>query len=323
MLKLSDDGNAIAWQSIGAYADPKGFNAFDTYVARRGTDGHWTTHPMYPAASDTVRPGITKRTGGWAFSADLSTAAIISNTSFDPVDDDKGSRPTDVYRLRAGEGPVWVSKPVMGPPPNAPIPARLVGVSADGSSIFFTTSEGLASDASGSEDLYRWRDDGPMELVSRDEGGSVLAGGAVLGGGGEEAVTGGGLAGDLPGSSAVSADGRAFVYQEGTGATAGRLYLHHSNGSVALISASQTGATSGMPSANGAEFRGALPDLSAIYFASRDRLSDDAPVDGGDYRYDVKSGELTFSNPDDALYTGSGTVGMVRVSDDGRYVYFA
>ena len=73
-------------------------------------------------------------------------------------------------------------------------------------------------------------------------------------------------------------------------------------------------------------FIAASPDFHRVYFQSSDQLSDDAPADGGLYVYDVVTGQLRFSNPDNSPASISpptfGRNGLVRVSDDGSYLYF-
>ncbi len=57
VLKLTPDGQGVAWVSLGAYGDAPGANAEVAYVARRGARG-WETSSISPRLTDTNRTGL-------------------------------------------------------------------------------------------------------------------------------------------------------------------------------------------------------------------------------------------------------------------------
>ncbi len=75
-------------------------------------------------------------------------------------------------------------------------------------------------------------------------------------------------------------------------ATNPQVYLHGADGSVVRISSSQRTGSIGDPSVTESSFVGSIGDLETVYIRSRDQLTDDAPVGGGDYAYDTDTGEL-------------------------------
>ncbi|MDO8184186.1 hypothetical protein Q5424_00345 [Conexibacter sp. JD483] len=331
-LKVSADGNGVAWVSLGAYAGSEGSNAEVPYVARRGAEGSWSVRSLFPRLSGTFRPGFFSYLGGYAFSADLSAMTVVTGASIDADDLDLTVTPfgtftqADMYWINGDGDATWVSRRTDGPTPNELVDARLAGVSSDGSSVFFTTSEALSNEitaGTGISHVYRWRN-GTTELVGVDENGDPFANGSMLGTGSTSANPSTGNAGDLPDNEATSGDGERFVYAGDPGSGLARqLYLRRSDGTVTRISSSQRAGRVGDPSATEAAFVGSVSDLGIVYLRSADQLTDDAPVGGGDYAYDTATGVLSFSNIDDRLTQGDFGGGFIRASEDGHYVYFA
>lgn len=330
-LKVSGDGNAVAWVSLGAYGDVQGANAEVPYVARRGGDGRWSTKSWFPRM-DSFRPGLMSYLGAYAFSTDLSVMTVVTSGSFDPADLDVTVEPygtfakEDLYRTTGEGDATWVSRKTDGPTPNELIDVKLAGVSGDGSTAFFTTSEALSEQITAGTTIshvYRWRN-GTTELVGVDENGDPFANGSALGSGSTSANPSTGNAGDLPDNEASSSDGQRFVYRGDPGSGLSRqLYLRRADGTVTRISSSQRAGSVGDPSPTGAGFIGSVGDLGIVYLVSQDQLTDDAPVGGGDYAYDTATGRLSFSNVDDRSVYGASGGGFIRASQDGRYVYFA
>jgi len=272
-----------------------------------------------------------------------------TKASFDAEDKDFGFIGTlpfpgektsyDVYRVGEDGDAQWVSRDDGEPLGNELMSAKLTGVSADGSSVFIETPEPLVPGVSTARlncleagdnlisergcNLYRWRND-HLEYVAVDENGDSLIEGARLGYGatiGPVAI--GGHQGDLPDSAAVSSDGKSFVYcgvpQSGLSR---QVYLRKPDGTVVRLSTSQRAGSLGEPATQKAAFTAATGDLSAVYFQTQDQLTDDAPVGGGDYRYDVATEQLEYSNPEEQLVYLQRTGGFSRASADGDYVYF-
>jgi len=327
-VQMGSDGESFAWSSLGGYADPRGVNVDVTYVGRRTPDG-WRTTPFSPFFSENARPSLLTNLGGYAFSSDLSSMAFVSSGAFDPADRDGFGQfgAVDVYRLGASADTTWLSHGEDGIVPGGFAGARLTAVSDDGSSIFFTTTEPLTAavpPSSVNSLLYRWRD-GRVEAVGRDPRGVLLAGGSWLGAEQTNANPGGtGTVGQLPDALAVSSDGNRFVYGGRPVDGAPRqLYLaEEGRAPIQLTLSARTGSV-GDPATVETFFMSATPDLDQIYFQAAEQLTDDAPADGGDYVYDVSSGTLSFSNPDDSTLSPFSVAGLVRLSDDGEYLYFA
>jgi hypothetical protein len=340
VLKFGHDGEGAAWLSLGAYADGNGANAEVPYVAARGVDGSWSTTSFFPEQpAGEYRPGLLGLFGGYAFPDDFSSMLEVSGGPLDLLDQDekffgafwKGY--SDIYRVGPDRKAVWISRNTEGPTPNEFADAPLRGMSSDGSTIFFESAEALAAGAPAADlecanssvpqtcNLYRWQS-GQVIYVGYDQENQPLAGGSGLGSSLTGAGPGSGSAGDLPDSNAVSADGSSFVY--GGRVNSGdpeQVYLRRSDGSIVRISSSHRSDNAGDPS-SGATFVATTGGLSAVFIRSTDRLTDDAPVGGGDYRYDVASEVLSFSNIDEAQSAPATVSGFVRASDDGRYVYF-
>ena len=112
-LALAEDGRAVAWASIGAYADPvaPGGGSMSAYMARRGPGG-WKAVNMEPPANETSRPGLNSQLGAFSFVGDLSSEIVISIQQLNGVQDDDDEM--DVYRLRSGQQAELLSHGVAG-----------------------------------------------------------------------------------------------------------------------------------------------------------------------------------------------------------------
>jgi hypothetical protein len=158
----------------------------------------------------------------------------------------------------------------------------------DGSHVLFETSNLLASNAAlGQSSVYEWdRATGVVSLAGVLPDGSVPAGGSAAG---YKGVRGGYT------QNTISDDGsRVFFTDNGTG----QLYVREKGTTTIAVS----GAVSGEP----AMFDVATRDGEYVFFT----------VEGDLYRFDVATGQATL------LYDG-GVEGVVGVSDDGSYAYFA
>jgi hypothetical protein len=317
VLGLSPDGNAILWESLGAYASPAGANALVPYIGRR-VDGAWTVQAFAARLGGTLnRPGPGTGLAGMVAAPDYTDLLVATASSLVPEDDDvlPGTRlgAMDVYRLTATGDATLLSRNTDGPLTNGALDVTMAGNSSDGSAVFIRGRERLAlAVAPGAgEQVYRWKD-GQLRAAGLAPDGSTLSI-SFLGNGTSQPSPGSGQAGYLPDSAAVSADGEAWVFggKVDDGSVA-QVYLRSADGSVAQLSIDRRTGATGTPSASIATFLTATPDLAQIFFESADQLTDDAPVGGGVYRYDRASGALTFSNP----------TGIIRVSADGRTLYF-
>ncbi len=324
VLRTSTDGRGITWFSLGAYANATGANAQIPYAAHRTSTG-WQTTAFTPskALSPEAESGALTIPGAETFPGDLSSMVFVSSGQFDPEDQDAspaiGLGANDVYRVDGSGKTTWISHG-QGVVASAFTSAFLSAVSEDGSTIFFSTSEPLTPEvpADGITRLYRWRA-GTVEAVGRNQSGALLAG-SYLGNGTSSGFPGGQNTGQLPDTEAASNDGSIFAYSDGEA-----VFLHQDGIGNTEISLSQRSGSVGQQ-ASLPTFIAATPELRQVYFRSHDQLTDDAPVGGGDYVYSRESGKLTFSNPDDLpgenITEHSPFSGIVKVSDDGSYVYF-
>ena len=331
VLRTSADGKGVAWTAQGAYGDDiRGSNATVPYAARRTAAG-WSTTPFHPRFTADVRPDLLTPLGAWTFPDDLSSMTFISSGAFLPEDGDNYPGlpfgPIDVYRVD-GHGNSTLLSHGEGVPGNGFGPANISGISDDGATAFFNSSDPLTATVpptSTQIQLYRWRG-GRVDEVGYDPSGTFLDGGSWLGAGVSYLPAGSGQLGEAADSLALSGDGRRFVFGGSlTNGSARQVYLHIDGAPTRQLSLSQRTGTRGDPSASNAYFLTATPNLAKIYFQSNDQLSNDAPVGGGLYVYDVADEQLNFSNPDQSPYVDPNTVGsegLTQVSDDGAYVYF-
>ncbi len=321
----SPDGDGLAYRAATAFAGAESSLMSNQYVGRR-TSGGWTAEGINGFQTPDPR-AVLEPQGFYALTADLSRGVLLS--SQDP-NDRTGAVSTEskrLYRWDRSGGFLTVS-----PQPSSPDfeGAFYVGSSADMSRVFFESNKGLTPDAPPfANAAYEWHD-GNVELISRLPNGDIALDGARIGKGvgtNEGSPPVGGSA------SAVSPDGTQVVLNMGS---PWQLYLHE-GGASKLISGSQVEGEEGVPAPNGAVFMGAVSKggekLSTIFFASPDRLSDDAEADpswgpGGNelYAYDVQSEELSFLSPHRG--TGVITSGFVNsywiaASKDAEYVYFS
>jgi hypothetical protein len=122
--------------------------------------------------------------------------------------------------------------------------------------------------------------------------------------------------------NAISHDGGQVVFSVPGADTGGdpladcdvplQLFVRRSDGTLTQISASRrTTPETALP----ALYAGAATDGSRIYFTSKERLIDSAPVDGGLYVFEPGSDTLR-------LAVAAADVQVLKVSDDGRSVAF-
>jgi hypothetical protein len=117
-----------------------------------GGSGGWSATGSYVSAAETVDVFGNNPVTGRVLSASGDRVFFDSTDSLAPGDTDGGS--TDVYEWQEGEGLSLIS-----PPSGASANARYLDSSADGSTVFFTTSEdALPQDVNGGvRDVYASR----------------------------------------------------------------------------------------------------------------------------------------------------------------------
>jgi hypothetical protein len=330
------DGSGIVYSSHGGLPGGEGAQQFPSYLASRGSD--WSTHGLLPSATQ----GSSAAVIGW--SEDLANAYVgQADVSDDPVTFLQRDNATRSLRPIATESKEDLAD-------NAGVGAfNYVDVGTDGSIVAFESFGALSpggASGPGVRNTYVWdRDSDQLRLAGVFNDGSIPTKGTFAG---SNEATGGGQAQYTnkhytQAQHTLSDDGSRFFFRD---AETSQLYvrLNPSQPQSALdgdgecteaamactvrISASQRG----VPDPFGekpAAFMAATPDGSHAFFTSSTKLTDNATTGvistGKDlYRYDVDSGELTDLVPDPGDFLkGANVQGVLGVSDDGSYVYFA
>jgi hypothetical protein len=322
--QASDNGNAVTFRVYGGIPGGVGAEDFPAYMARRGDDS-WSTAGLFPPPSY----GQNSRVMGW--SRDMATiyewSFDLQATSFTILarDSSDGSIEQIVPHTTGIDQPTFDA------------------ASRDGSKVYFDVIGTLTPDsAPGANNLYVWdRPSGTVKLVGllpASEGGTAPADGSFAGPYAANAGrldTGGAKIGAyLAENHAISDDGATAFF---TAAETGQLYVRKNptepSATTVRISASQktNGAGPGGSDPAGpkpALFRAATPDGATVLFTSSEELTDNAttgPADQGSdlYSYDVGSDQLTDLTPDPADANGADVQGVIGMSEDASYVYFA
>lgn len=284
------DGDAVAFESFAVMGDPTHALYSTTYVARRRPAG-WKTTSMQPTVAD-PNPLLTDAGVSAGLSADLTTAFSASWGAFEAGDENMAK---DIARVRDGES-AWVTPALTLPDTNLYVDSDVVGASADGRSFVVSTTKQILSDVPGGTPQLYLHTPAGIELLSRLPNGLVPSG-ARLG-------QGRGFQGD---DRAISADGRTQFFTTTPGVS--QLYMRR-DGETTLISAD----VNGVAGTALTTYRAATEDGSRVLFSTPSRLTADAPVGGGLYRYDVATDELR-------LMVAGTITGVLQTSDDLSVAY--
>jgi len=283
------DGDAVSYESFSVLGDPRHGLYSIPYAARREADG-WKSTSMQPSVPE-PNPTLLDSMVTAGLSADLS-AAFSDGWGPLGVGDENGMK--DVAMFRDGVSS-WATPSLTLPDAN-PADSDVVGVDADGSHfVVSTTKPMVAAVPGGTQQVYLQGPDG-LELASRLPDGSVPAG-ARLG-------NGRGLQGD---NRAISADGETLFFTTSPGIS--QLYMRR-DGETTLVSADVAGA----PGTAASVYRAASEDGSRVLISSTSRLTADAAVGGGLYRYDVATDALR-------LMVAGTITGVLQTTDDLSVAY--
>jgi hypothetical protein len=287
LVQASPSGNGVTFYSRSPFPGVAGASDFPSYLSTRGGDG-WSTQGLEPATD----PGFFADADG--LTEDLSETIV--NASEPPLAPGAtpgaenyyiGDNATGAYRLLA----------------RGPGKLRFADASSDGSLILFEdTAEELVQgvrDEHAVPYLYEW-EEGQITPVGVLPDGSEPAEGAAAGPGGP--LTENGVGREEHGlfytQDTISADGsRVFFSDIGTG----RIYVREPQAERTI------------PVSEGkAYWRAATPDGRFVFYTEGEGEESNL------YRFDVES------ETREALTSGNADVrGMLGVSDDGAYVYFA
>jgi hypothetical protein len=304
----AEDGSALSFESYGAFADPVGGSAINTYLNRRGSSG-WTTQelsppvsaenilngfPLFPYFTPDLRYGVLQTPANLL----LAPGATPNATNLYLRDNSTG-----IYRtLNLGTG--------TGPGPDTEF--SVAAMSVDGEHVLFESSAALTADAPpGEYNLYEWSD-GQLRLVTIGPGGTPIPAGGWIEARGFTSVT----------THAMSEDGSRVVFKSREGGPLGQLYLYEDGQPTVEVSASHRSTPD--PGGPGeVRFLGASADTSKIYFSDTEALTDDAtPGHRALYRYDADTGGLINLEANLGGAGAENTEGMGGISEDGSYVYF-
>jgi DNA-binding beta-propeller fold protein YncE len=327
--RVSTDGDAVQFASLGAFADARGTGVATEYISRRASNG-WITHSITPHQNatrfDEILVGPVE--GRYALiSDDLSSGLFVSNRLLS--DEGAGIAGIDnlyVRRDLLSPGPGTYElvtdaaapiEPLTVPSNYTPWPA---GVSNDFSRVLFSSTLNLTAEAPAQDGsvvcprfefappqfpasvscvprVYEWvRSDGLRlaGILPESEGGGPAA----------SSIAGSGASFGTITPHTISQDGSRvfFTDQDVPDSPAGRLYLRE-NGATTRIS-------------DNAMYETASADGSIVYYGSGGEL----------IRYDVEAPEdehTTLLSRDDEPRDGLGGFGgFVGVGEDGSHVYF-
>jgi hypothetical protein len=326
-VQASPDGGGIVYASGGGIPGTEGSQQYPTYLASRSSD--WSTQGLLPPAS----AGSSAAVLGW--SEDLSRIYDVqASQPGAPTSLLQHEIATQLTRSMVAEGNTERARSY-----------NYMGASNDGSTVLFESPSALLEGASTKGlNLYVW-DSGSGELS--------LAGVLNKGAAPSKGVFAGSNFFADPGSfpdpsdytqaeHAISSDGsRVFFGDAATGeiyvrenptrpqsAMAGEECTEAALACTVHISASQK--TVPDPKVKRPTFLAATPGGETAFFISSGKLTNNASTGANDegkdlYRYDLGTGKLTDLTPDEEPgdLNGAEVQGLLGISQDGSYVYFA
>lgn len=322
----SPDGEAVVFQSAGAFAGSESSPHGADYIGRRSPSG-WSVEPISPYQTPDGNAAFAEDNFYEAFTPDLGKGVLVSSHPPYEKNADTSNDQRRLY-LRTGPGEYLDVSPPAANPVGFPAifnSANYVGSSTDMTHVFFESDRHLTSDAppEGTMELYEWTE-GAVRVVPVLPNDEVASEGGSLGRGTTNTNT----------QTAVSSDGTQVVFQAGSPS---QVYLRIDGETTVPLSVSQKTGSEGELAPSGATFFGSATDgetLTKIYFVSPSELTDDANTGGGAgddlYEYDVASGTLTdltvATGPENPIgagvsvtFTGGWKMGAAT---DGSYLYF-
>jgi hypothetical protein len=306
------DGNALAFESLGALPESQSSTLVNENLSTRGSGG-WSTKPIGPPVPPRDNPTFPIFSN---FSANLDRGLLTNPPGLQLAPGDADG----AYNLYLRDNRNDTYQTLSGPTVTGPDPEGIAfyGESADSSHVAFEANAALTPEAPVPPEvvsnLYE-RADGELRLVSVLPNGDPAPHGVIL------------LASSLIHTlvHTVSEEGSRIVFQTanfGGDPEEEQIYLREDGESTVQVSESQRSIPD--PSPTNPTLWGSSADGSKVVFTSGKALTDDAePGDIDVYRYDVQSGGLenltVHHNPDDP---SSITTGVLGISEDASYVYF-
>jgi hypothetical protein len=295
----SASGSAIAYSSFTSFGDAQSAEAITQYLSSRGPTG-WTTHGISPPV--TKHTELTLRPGYHFFTPELTAGILHWGGSVLVPGAPEGE---NLYIRQMNAAPYELVTTIAPPNRTSGYEATFEGASADLRHVVFDANDALVAGAqANASNVYEWVA-GSLRLVSVLPGpGNVAA---------ESAGAGNGEAEENIEENTVSADGSRIFWTDNNK----QLYVREGTTTTVKLNASQRTPSLGDGSA---QFRGATPDGSRVFFIDTTQLTNAPNDNGGLYEYDFSSGKLTDLSTDSS---GSPEVeGVVGASEDGLSVYF-
>jgi hypothetical protein len=352
------NGESITYGSQTAFAGAEPLSALVTtqYLSRRTPSG-WTTGAITPRqelenGKVSLSFGSVEYSLFQGFSPDLEHGYLVANEPAPVKTAPPGYEMPYVRDSSSGEytllseakPPVALALPTTCC--NGAFGTQYAGMSADGSHVIFEANDALTPAAiPGRDNLYEWSN-GQLELVNVLPDGTVREGPEKLESNGREsAFSFGGRSefsrqGQLFNyANAISADGKRAFWSGGNG----QIYMHEITASGARtvdISATQKTNGSGPEGhdPNGplfAHYLTANASGTLVYFTSPAALTNASTTayvpmvdllvapQGDLYQYNVETGKLTDLTVDTHAGEAAAVAGLMGISEDGSYVYFA
>jgi len=304
----SPDGEAIAFPSFTAFADPESAPGNSYYLAKRGATS-WSTQNINLFG----RVAFTGATY-YGFTPDLRFAG--ASTLEPPLTEDCPAGFPNLYWRDNESGELrCVTNETPSVVGGEEFCALYTGASADGSKVFFAAKGSYAGAPKGKGfSLYRWSEAEGISLISKLPNGTAAPPNQQTGFGSGIPV-GGGCSLNSILHNAISADGKRVFWSFGESS------LMASIDGVKTIQLDAVKGGAG-PAGKG-KFWAASSDGSAVFFTTSNRLTPGANSTGVDlYRYDFDA--LAGKELDDLTDAAPASVlGVLGASDDGAYLYFA
>lgn len=307
----SASGDAFMYESTNAYGDTKlGLN--NTFLSTRTATGDWSTSSLQPAY-DEIHGGLAPQVA--VLTPEFTKSVQVESDPEAPLGAPAG--PRNVYlhddfnesNLLVSPGS---SENTSGNEPSAE------ALTSDGSHVVFRYPMQLGSEITANGGgLYDFTGGRPHLLSQLTDGTPI--GDASLGDTANQGAFGNS-------EHALSEDGSRAFFVGVVGGSTG-LFVRENDTTTVEVSESQRSvpdpAGSGSPA-----FVGASADGSVVFFLDKEKLTDNstassAGADQGDlYRFDVDTHELTDLTVDNVDPNGAELLGVMKVSNDGSYVYF-
>lgn len=355
------DGESVTYGSQTPFsgADPLSGLPSNQYLSQRTPNG-WVTTAISPRQAlengkVNLSPGSADYSLFQGFAPDLEHGYLVANNPA-PVQAAPPGYEMPYLRnsidgqftlLSDATPPVTLAKPTTCC--NKAFGTIYAGMSSDGSHVIFEANDALTPEAiPGHANLYEWVN-GQLELVNVLPGGTVDEGPTGLESSGVE-----GTAFSFGGRSEIRTQGETFNYANAISQDGDRAFWSGGNGHIYMHEITPSGARtvdiSATQKTNGSgpeghDPNGPLPahywDASAngtlVYFTSPEALTNESttayvspelfteqvPPEGDLYQYDVETGKLTDLTVDQHAGEAGAVAGVLGVSEDGAYVYFA